>query len=287
MSEAEAQRDNDLFVSDPEGNPEFLRTKAKAPNHLTFQAALEESSSVRNVRRSANCNELFAALAKAQAELGVVEFPRNKTVKVRSEKGNYEFSYCTFDEILSKALPITGKHGLSVIQSVTEKHVVTTIGHSSGQWWEAVIELPTTYFKPQEYGSAITYRKRYAFCSLLCIHADEDDDANIESGNSFEGQARKPAPAAAKPKPEPTKPATEERVVGMHGLTFKEWEKQQPKDGIRVQVWKALQVLSKQPGVADAIATKLGQVGQQQVWQLDAGHGEDLYETAKSLASSK
>lgn len=285
---AEAMAEEMLRVHDASDMPTRKRPPAgQWDDHETKQKSFVEDladtrPTTQNVRRSEQCNELFAALAKAQAELGAVEFTRNKTVHVKTQAGSYDFSYCTFDEILSKALPITGKHGLSVIQSVTEKHVVTTIGHASGQWWEAVIELPTVFFKPQEYGSAITYRKRYAFCSLFCIHADEDDDANIESGNTYQGKERPKAAAA----PRTTTPPAD-KIVGMHGLTYLEWEKQQPANGPKLATYKALQLLAKDKRVRDAITETLAKTGQQFVWQLDAAHADELYETAKSLAGSK
>ena len=54
--------------------------------------------------------------------------------------------------------------------------------------------MPSNTADAQSIGSAITYAKRYAFCAILGIVADDDEDANIASGNTAQKeQPRKTA----------------------------------------------------------------------------------------------
>ena len=47
------------------------------------------------------------------------------------------------------------------------------------QWIEATVELFLSQETPQGEGSALTYARRYGFCGVLNIAADEDDDAGL------------------------------------------------------------------------------------------------------------
>lgn len=54
--------------------------------------------------------------------------------------------------------------------------------------------MPSNTADAQSIGSAITYAKRYAFCAILGIVADDDEDANIASGNSAQKEQPKEQP---------------------------------------------------------------------------------------------
>lgn len=54
--------------------------------------------------------------------------------------------------------------------------------------------MPSNTANAQSIGSAITYAKRYAFCAILGIVADDDEDANIASGNSAQKEQPKEQP---------------------------------------------------------------------------------------------
>ena len=55
--------------------------------------------------------------------------------------------------------------------------LITRLSHSSGEWMEAETPLFLVKDDPQAQGSAITYMRRYAYCAVLGIVADPDDDA--------------------------------------------------------------------------------------------------------------
>ena len=54
--------------------------------------------------------------------------------------------------------------------------------------------MPSNTADAQSIGSAITYAKRYAFCAILGIVADDDEDANIASGNTAQKEQPKEQP---------------------------------------------------------------------------------------------
>lgn len=154
------------------------------------------------------------------------EFPpihKTKPVKVRTKSGaEYTFMYAPHDAINDVTVPVLGKHGLTMVQPLSNLNghpaIRTVLLHESGESIEDTFPLPLRPdMTAQEVGSAITYVRRYAWVSMLGLVADEDDDGNHASGNSVkagaspssapQGQAtdaavsrnETPAPAAASP----------------------------------------------------------------------------------------
>ena len=71
--------------------------------------------------------------------------------------------------------------------------LTTRLVHTSGQWIEATVELFLSRETPQGEGSALTYARRYGFCGVLNIAADEDDDVGLA-----EAQRRAPKRSGAR-----------------------------------------------------------------------------------------
>lgn len=87
---------------------------------------------------------------------------------------------------------------LSVCQLIEDDYSIRTILlHSSGQWISSKVRMPSNTADAQAIGSAITYAKRYAFCAILGIVADDDEDANIASGNTAQKEQPKEQPKKA------------------------------------------------------------------------------------------
>ncbi len=170
------------------------------------------------MEKSENINELAAALAKFQ---GSLEQPKmNSTVKVSTRTGgSYNFKYADFATCKKAAQKALMDNGLSVTQLVEEDNsVMSVLMHSSGQWIASKIRIPAKDGSDaQAIGSAITYAKRYGYCAILGIVADDDDDANIALGNQYTKSQNQPK-QAAKPK--------EKKVFEVSNLTnvaFFEW----------------------------------------------------------------
>ena len=135
--------------------------------------------------------ELLGALAAFQLECPTMALDG----KVKT--GKYDFKYLTLGKLINETKPLLAKHGLTITQwpdisRTGDVVAVTTIlGHSSGQHMAKTFEMkiPQTVLKdgkilpvtPQDYGSAISYAKRYAYGSALGIVTEEDKDGLNEA----------------------------------------------------------------------------------------------------------
>lgn len=122
------------------------------------------------------------ALARAQAEFQPIRRERLVTVQMKSG-GRYTFAYAPLEVILRATSPALAKHGLALTQAVVDDCVETTLMHSSGNLSNRV-KIINQEGGAQAYGSALTYARRYGITLLLCVCADDDDDANAAEGNS-------------------------------------------------------------------------------------------------------
>lgn len=156
--------------------------------------------------KSEEIDKLAIALAKFQ---GSLEQPSlNSEVKVRAKTGGeYKFKYADLSECKRAAKQPLADNELSVCQLIEDDYSIRTILlHSSGQWISSKVRMPSNTADAQSIGSAITYAKRYAFCAILGIVADDDEDANIASGNTAQKELPKELPK------EPPKKTANSRV---------------------------------------------------------------------------
>lgn len=127
-------------------------------------------------------NELFTALAKAQAEI--------KPAGLNAENPFFKSSYADFNEIIRVSRPALTKHGLCVLQQTEVMNdgstvLKTILGHSSGQYIEATMKLNPTKTDVQALASYMTYVKRYCYAALVgVVTSSEDDDG--ENSMQFE-----------------------------------------------------------------------------------------------------
>lgn len=144
-------------------------------------------------------DQIATALAAAQLEFDA--FGRAREVTVKSDKGNYKFAYAPLDVILSAIRPVLSRHGLAltgvtIMEGRTLVAVSTRLLHSSGQSLECVVPVVLSDRpKNQDVGSALTYARRYGVTTLLCLAADDDDDANQADGNQVQSSRDKRPPA--------------------------------------------------------------------------------------------
>ena len=115
---------------------------------------------------------LAAALAKAQAVM--------RSAKFNKQNPHFKNRYADLSAIIEAIRKPLTDQGLSITQA-TEVNghgfgLKTTLRHSSGETVESFYPLPAGA-KPQELGSALTYARRYSLSSIVCIAADDDDDA--------------------------------------------------------------------------------------------------------------
>lgn len=167
----------------------------------------DEVESINALPPSPRIDKLVGALAKAQGE--ITNPPRNRSVTVRMKAGgSYTFKYATLDSIIEHVRKPLTSNGLWFTQTLEgadngKYRLVTTLVHESGQRIDSVTPLLVQEAGNQAFGSALSYMRRYALCSILGVASDEDDDANAADGNVAQQNSVPPRPkrpsAASKP----------------------------------------------------------------------------------------
>lgn len=152
--------------------------------------------------RSEQTGALAKALADAQAAIKPPK--KGRTAKIKSDKGAYEYHYADLADVIESYREPLSKHALALTQTtrIQDGHLVlvTTLLHGSGEW--VASEYPiTSYARPQEQGSAITYARRYAVTALLGIAAEDDDDGQAaQDATPQRTTAKTPVPTPGAPK---------------------------------------------------------------------------------------
>ncbi len=162
---------------------------------------------------------LFAALARAQAKFDPI--PKNKTVSITSTR---QYSYPTLDKIFEVLRPALAAEELAVTQMFRGDLLVTSLLHSGGGMIESAMPCPRGNMKPQDYGSDITYCRRYSLTAILGVAGDEDDD-----GKTAQDAASKPRTAAKPPAGTPDAPKAQKGSGGVAGITPEQSEEAEAK----------------------------------------------------------
>ena len=169
---------------------------------------LNPSMIIPDQSRSADIGDLMLALAKAQGQIG--DIPRNRTVTVQPKSGGqaYHFKYATLSAIIDAIKKPLSENGLAYTQIITHDadggfYVLTTTLYHGNQFLSSKVPLIAEGGTNQQFGSALTYMKRYALAALLGIAADEDDDGNAADGNEIKAVADKAKTAPKTPAADP------------------------------------------------------------------------------------
>lgn len=128
------------------------------------------------MQQSEQVDELFTAVAKAQAEI--------KNPAKNTKNTYFKNEYADLTAVLNTIRPVAAAHGLSFVQSVDmvddRVTVQSQVSHSSGQWIKSSAMVPLSdnvKNVPQEIGIISTYIRRYQAQAMWCINAEQDDDA--------------------------------------------------------------------------------------------------------------
>jgi hypothetical protein len=224
---------------------------------------------------------LFKALAKAQGEYKPIS--RSRKVKVKTRTGDeYTFDYAPLEEVISSTLPALNANGIGWIclradgePGVADLHTMLT--HESGAFMHVVEKLSTMAvnqdgseypMKQQEFGSQLTYRRRYQYQCLAGCSPEYDDDGNKADGNEAVPAARRQEqrrePPAPKPRQEAAKPASQpppkqlQEELADRGIANKPAEADDP-------LAKDDELMNTLLGEAFQQLTKAGMNGQQKV----------------------
>ena len=129
--------------------------------------------------------DLFAALAKAQAEM-------SNALKV-STNAHFRNNYADLAEVLSTIRPVYAKHGVALVQSTsfdgTMVYVTTALTHSGGGYISSVACCVPAKIDAQGIGACTTYLRRYAASAMTAL-GQEDDDGNAASHSTPPPPAR-------------------------------------------------------------------------------------------------
>ena len=128
------------------------------------------------MNESLNTGQVASALARAQAECQAAE---------KTGKNHNKGTYAKLEDLQAKSQAAFGANDLSLIMSP----YCTTPGmfglswrltHISGEFMGDRFEVPVNAKTPQDYGSCMTYFRRYVLAGLLPLVGDEDPDELAE-----------------------------------------------------------------------------------------------------------
>ena len=145
-----------------------------------------------NQNNTQDSSILFGSLLQAQTHLAN---PKKDTT-------GYGYKYAQLDQIIEIVKPVLAEYGLGIIQSPHGPIVdgcltlKTIIFHESGQHLieQFAIPLKEGTNITQDYGSALTYARRYHLLSLFNLAAEDDDGA----GSKQKAPKNKPSSNAKK-----------------------------------------------------------------------------------------
>ena len=163
--------------------------------------------------QSAEVGKISLALAKAQAE---IKQPK-KTIRVRQELKNgrvIDYKYADLNDVIESYRTALGNQELVIIQRIitvneqTEtipnvqnewnkpksasqsEYLLTTLVHSSGEFFQTWVKLHNRSMGVQEFASEITYQRRYQVSALVGVASEIDDDGqSAASGEEEKGKA--------------------------------------------------------------------------------------------------
>lgn len=136
------------------------------------------------MEHSTSIINLSAALCKAQKNF--------KTALKKKINPYFHSKYADYSEILRCVKEPLNNEGITILQPIKDDVVETILLHESGEFISSITKIYNISNKPQDYGSAITYARRYALSAILSIDSDEDDDGNIANGNNQPNNQNKP-----------------------------------------------------------------------------------------------
>lgn len=185
---------------------------------------------------------LAAALASVQANLP--EVTKGETAKIEKKTGGYyKYTYADLSAVTRAILPLLGAAGLAWTTKPTLRAdgrfvLEYKLLHVSGE--SETGEYPLSdRGSPQDIGSAITYARRYALCSVTGIAPDDDDDA--AQATAGYNQRRTETPQFARPTSDKERipaPMTDSQRNEMFAL-FKKLNRENRDDQLTYLSWIA------------------------------------------------
>lgn len=140
------------------------------------------------IKHSENITNITKALLEFQRI--IMPLLKNRIASIGTKSGNsMKYKFATLDSIQLKVNPVLADCGLIVIQSPGEDYSLETmIIHESGEFMSGTYKMVPVGNTPQQFGSVITYQKRYALVAMLNLIVKDDDDGKKGSTRTTEQQ---------------------------------------------------------------------------------------------------
>lgn len=143
------------------------------------------------------------ALALSKAQSAFLPLKRDgKAEIIMKSGGKYCYSYATLAACFESTRKALADNELAITQVLESREgglvLISRLIHSAGGEVASTMRVPIDEDAKnfiQGLGSSITYIRRYTYCALLGIVADEDDDGAVGGGQE------------SKPRPKPVPPA--------------------------------------------------------------------------------
>lgn len=130
------------------------------------------------MKTSESIQKIAEALCNVQAAIEPAVF--------NSVNPHFKSKYANLNSVYNACRHLLVDNGLSIVQFPATSPVehgpsvalTTRLMHESGEWMEDTMVVPLGKATAQQYGSALTYARRYALSAIIGIVSDEDDDAS-------------------------------------------------------------------------------------------------------------
>lgn len=120
--------------------------------------------------------KLAGALAKARAAIAPIV--KSKTANA----GKYGYTYADLATAVDASTKALSDHGLAYVQRCRGRELETVLLHESGQWIAGSTPILTKGNGPQDFGSGMTYARRYGLLAMLGMAPEDDDGAGAQRG---------------------------------------------------------------------------------------------------------
>lgn len=201
--------------------------EAPMEDHDTIHAPAETAAPVERPQTltmhgdDESVGRLLSAIAEAQAGFEQPKMTKHVTVRMKTG-GSYDFDYAPLQEILRCVRPALARAGVALLQPITTPkpgvYELRTVLAGHGGMLVAKLPFRLETDDPKALGSQITYLRRYSVSAMLCVAADDDDDAGAATGDETQPRQAPRAERRRGPKAE-SKPAQEPAQAPQEGGT--------------------------------------------------------------------
>lgn len=146
--------------------------------------------------QSESIDKIVPALLKAQEKI-------HHATK-DSKNPHFNSKFASLESVIDATKGPLGEQGIVVIQQPQNSWLVTTLAHTSGQWFKSYTALLLDKQTAQSQGSSISYARRYALAAMTNI-TQVDDDGHLASNKPQAPQTALQA-VLTNPPPKPLAP---------------------------------------------------------------------------------